>query len=533
MDDSIDNIEENDMIKIPLDINEEKYLLKIYPSEDEINIIFKLEVDKIQTYYYSEEFDLRDFRQKNKSFISDDNIQELFTHLKEIKQKCIITLEKKLTKINITFKSNIDSKFILVFTVRKKVLSQNKLNPLLVEQIQANKAKIKILKKQIVKLNKAIQTKTDVINNLNNSISNINNAIDNINMNNTNNSNSNTAKDDESNNNNNGNNNNNNDKEDEDISKDNSSNQDQEQEEKRYISNNRKRKNKKQNKKIKFFHIDNNNNNNNKNNQDNSIFCFENVEILGNKKIFELLVIFNIITILIILCLLGSIYSIKSDLEYEKVIEEEFMNKLAYLNIVNDYGDEELNKKNKGGEGKNGMTEKGEIDEIRNSLFENEDQELYFKEEIIKKEGGDIKDVYFMLKYSSISEQKSFEKFYDSCKGVLENLILLKNSRGKKFGLFSKNIHDILHGIKPQDALEFQNNFVMYSFNAHDIFEYTFKNFMDIYGAFVQSVFNFFSNEKIPFENKYYNMSIKNRQRSSQLLGNIVEIEIYQVKFIK
>ena len=220
MDDSIDNIEENDMIKIPLDINEEKYLLKIYPSEDEINIIFKLEVDKIQTYYYSEEFDLRDFRQKNKSFISDDNIQELFTHLKEIKQKCIITLEKKLTKINITFKSNIDSKFILVFTVRKKVLSQNKLNPLLVEQIQANKAKIKILKKQIVKLNKAIQTKTDVINNLNNSISNINNAIDNINMNNTNNSNSNTAKDDESNNNNNGNNNYNNDKEEEDISKD-------------------------------------------------------------------------------------------------------------------------------------------------------------------------------------------------------------------------------------------------------------------------------------------------------------------------
>ena len=530
MDDSIDNIEENDMIKIPLDIKEEKYLLKIYPSEDEINIIFKLEVDKIQTYYYSEEFDLRDFRQKNKSFISDDNIQELFTHLKEIKQKCIITLEKKLTKINITFKSNIDSKFVLVFTVRKKVLSQNKLNPLLVEQIQENKAKIKLLKKQIVKLNKAIQTKTDVINNLNNSISNINNAIDNINMNNTNNSN--IAKDDESNNDD-GNSNNNNGNEDEDIYKDNSSNQEQEQEEKRYISNNRKRKNKKQNKKNKYFHIDNNNNNNNnKNNQDNSIFCFENVEILGNKKIFELLVIFNIVTILIILCLLGSIYSIKSDLEYEKVIEEEFMNKLAYLNIV-DYGDDDLNKKIKGDEGKNGLTEKGEIDEIRNSLFENEDQELYFKEQIIKKEGGDIKDVYFLLKYSSISEQKSFRKFYDSCKGVLENLILLKNSRGKKFGLFSKNIHDILHGIKPQNALEFQNNFVMYSFNAHDIFEYTFKNFMDIYGAFVQSVFNFFSNEKIPFENKYYNMSIKTRQKGSQILGNIVEIEIYQVKFIK
>ena len=45
--------------------------------------------------------------------------------------------------------------------------------------------------------------------------------------------------------------------------------------------------------------------------------------------------------ILIILCLIGSIYSIKSNLEYEKVFEDEFMNKLSYLNLYNEYGDDE------------------------------------------------------------------------------------------------------------------------------------------------------------------------------------------------
>ena len=205
------------------------------------------------------------------------------------------------------------------------------------------------------------------------------------------------------------------------------------------------------------------------------------------------------------------------------------MNRLAYLNVINEYGgDDELAKKMS-----NNMNNRGGFDTTRNSLFENEDQESYFRDEIIKKEGGDIKDVYFILKYSSLTEPQSFGKFYESCKEVSENLILLKNNRGKKFALFSKNIHDILHGIKPQDALEFKNNFVIYSFNAHDIFEYTFKNFMDIYSAFVQSLFNFFSNEEIPFKNKYYNMSNKNRQKGAQLLSKIVEIEIYQVKLIK
>ena len=511
--------EDFNILKILLNIKEEKYILKIYPSDDNLNIIFKLEIEKIQTYFYSEYFDLRDFRHKNKSFISDDNIQELFAHLKEIKKNCTISLEKKVMKMNIVFKSNIDTNFNIDFTLRKRIVPQNKLNPLLVEQIQENKLKIKILKKQISKLNKAIQIKTDTINDFNNNITNINNIINNINNNSNNKDlNMNNNSDEE-------NNNKNNDEEQEEIIKEiNYSNQEEKQEEKRYISNNRKKKNKKQNKKIKFMNIENNrNNNNNINNQDNTVFCFENVEILGNKKVFEALVIFNIITILIILCLLGSIYSIKSDLEYEKLMEDEFIRKLSYLNIINENNEDEQIKKD---------NDFNESEKLKNSLFENEKQELFFKDEIIKKGGDNIKDVDFILKYSSATDSKNFDVFYSNCKGVVENLILLKNSRGKKFGLFTKNIDEVLRGKTPKNSNEFQNNFILYSFSSYDILEYSFKNYIDIYSTFIQSIFKFFSNDEIPFQNKYNDMPNK-RYNGQQLLGILVEIEIYQVKYIK
>ena len=329
-----DDNDEFDTMKILINIKEEKYLLRIFPSKDKVTLTFKLEEEKIQTYYYIETFDLRDFRQKNKLFLSDDSIQELFSHLKEIRKNCSIELEKKIKQINVCFKHNFDSKFVLNFTLMKYIVSQKNLNPILVELIQENKAKIKMLKRQIAKLNKAIQAKTDIINDFNNNIASINNSINNI----TNSNNANKNEEEE----NNKSDNNKDDEEEELITKENTFVQTKEPEEKRYISNNRKKKNKKQNKKIKLLNLDNNANNN-KNNQDNgvNIFCFENMEILGNKKLFELLVIFNIVTIIIILCLLGSIYSIKSDLEYEKVVEEDFINKLAYLNAGSDYNDDE------------------------------------------------------------------------------------------------------------------------------------------------------------------------------------------------
>ena len=282
-------------------------------------------------------------------------------------------------------------------------------------------------------------------------------------------------------------------------------------EDKRYISNNRKKKNKKKNKKIKLSYGDNQkkNQNNNKS-EDNTIFCFENAEIIGNKKIFELLVVFNVIMILIILCLIGSIYSIKSNIEYEKVLEDEFMNKLSYLNVINDYGDDDYNQRS-------GI---GDWDQ-NEFLFENEQQKNYFKEEIIARENNKIKDIDFMLKYKSSRDGKNFETFYNNCKGVEENLLLIRNERSQKFALFSKNIVNILRGNKMKDYQGIKKNFVMYNFNRHDIFEYNFtRNFEEIYSAFIKTIFGFFI-DKGEFEDRLH------------FLGRIMEIEIYELKYIR
>jgi hypothetical protein len=269
-----------------------------------------------------------------------------------------------------------------------------------------------------------------------------------------------------------------------------------------------------------------NNANNNGNNQNNggNIFCFENMEILGNKKFFEILVLFNIVSILIILCLLGSIYSIKSDLEYEKVIEEDILNKLAYFNAGNDDNDDDQYKLNKNKNGK----EK----EYKNSLLDSENQEIYFKEEILKILKDDTKDIELILKFNSQTDPKGFGKFYNNCNGIKDNLILMKNSRGKKFAIFSKNLYEILHGTSSRDFIEIPNNFIIYSFNSNDIMEYSFKFVYDIYVTFVQSISKFLSKTDINLQNKE-DFSSRTNHPAGQILGNILEIEIYQLKYIK
>lgn len=532
--------DEYDITKIPIKIDEdEQFLLNIFPTQDNKSIIFKLVKENIQTYYFLEKYDLRDFRQKNTSFIIDDDIKEVYAHIKEITKNCIVTLEKKVMTINIIFKSKQDDKYVLDFTLKKKIVAQQRLNPLLIEQIQDNKSKLKLLKKQIAKLNKSIQIKTDIINDFNINISNINNFMNNFNDNNGNGMNNlienNIAEEKIINN------ISSTEKEEEELSKGNSSDQEQEVEEKRYISNNRKKKSKKQNKKIKLVEVDNNSNSK----EDNTIFCFDGVDILGNKKAFELLVIFNIITILIILYLLCSIYSIKSDLEYEKLIEEEFVSKLSYLNVVNDNDDDSSfkqnnnnNYRNKEEEEKNNKekqkeNKKRKNDKRNNSLFDNEKEKQYFKNQIMKKEKSNVKDINFSLKYSSKTDSKNFNKFSNKCKGS-DNLILIRNKEGEKYGFFSKHFFEILNGNKSLDSNSHKYKITGYNFKSKEIYEYDYKNIMDIYNGFIKNVYNYFSHEeKIPFHNKYYNLSVYNRYNRSQFFGQIDEIEIYQVKYIK
>ena len=331
------NMEESNILKIPLNINKDKYLLKIYPSNDNINIVFKLEKEKIQTYYYFEKFDLKDFRQTNKTFIFDVNIRDVFLHLKDISKKSIITLEKKEMKVNITFKIKNEEKYVFKFILRKKIVAQERLNSMFVEQIEDNKAKISTLKKQIARFDNSLQSKKNVISNINEKIANINNILNNLSLHSVNNSNS--TKNSSSNEDNSetassiNNSNNNDDKENDDNLR-NNPNLIRESDSKRGKKN--KKKNKKIYKNPQFVQGDNKKNNNN-----NDAFCFENLEIFQNKKVIELLIILNVVTILIVMYILGSLYNLKTNLDYDKIKDDDIMNKLAYLSFFDDSNEED------------------------------------------------------------------------------------------------------------------------------------------------------------------------------------------------
>ena len=171
--------EENpDMIKISQNIEEVKYIIKIYKSKDHSTIVFKAEQENIQTFYFYEKFDLMDFKQKNKDFVQFENIDAAFNTLKIIIEASSTKIEKKSLIMNISFIN--DSKIVTLFSLRKKIVSQNRLNPLLVEQIQNNKSKIKALKKQVIKLDKSTKNQNELINNLNNKIDDIKNKINDI-----------------------------------------------------------------------------------------------------------------------------------------------------------------------------------------------------------------------------------------------------------------------------------------------------------------------------------------------------------------
>ena len=319
-------------IKIPIYLNGEKYLMNIYPSKDNINIIFKIEKEKIQTFYYLSKFDLKNFKRVNKIFLDDINIHDIFLHLKDICIKYIVNLEtaNKSNKIFIIFKNFETKKIKFKFALFKIIISQEKLNPLLEDQIEDNKIKLNFLRNQIIKMDKSINVKNDIINNIKTNLSSINEKLNNISLiyanNNINaniNSNSVSTKNSSSiesisnSENNSCNNNSTNNTEDdyqEDTIKDHN-----------YINNNLSNKKENNNKDNKV----NNNNENNINNP-NAFFCYDSSQ---NKKIIEFLIILNVVTILIVLYILGSNYDLRINLEFDTPEENE-NGRLAYLSFI-------------------------------------------------------------------------------------------------------------------------------------------------------------------------------------------------------
>ena len=315
-----------DNIKIPLYYKDEKYTINIYPSKDNINIIFKLQKNNIFTYYFFEKFDLRDFNQKSKLFIDIINIHDIFLELKDISKAYFINLENKDIKMNIIFKSNdINSNIAFKLPLKKKIVSQNKLNSLLVEKIIDNTLKLNNIKNQSIKIDSTLEIKKDIINNINTNIEKINNTLNNISIinfnNNTNTINSVSTKNSSTNESNSENNSNNN-------------NEDEYQE----AMNDSDINNKKE---------DNNNNSNNddiknENNSD-SFFCLEKNDRSQNKKLIELLIIFNVIIIVVALYILGSV-NVEGNYDMDSLSGDDYddinNNRLAYLSFLNNLRNE-------------------------------------------------------------------------------------------------------------------------------------------------------------------------------------------------
>ena len=322
-------ISENN-IKIPIYLNGEKYIINIYPSKDNINIIFKLEKVKIITYYFLAKFDLKDFQKINKIFIFDKNINDIFTSLNLLCRNYIINLEStnKEYKMIIVFQSKENKK--IKFTLFKKIVSQEKINPLLGGQIEDNKIKLNILRNQIIKIEKSSKLKNEIISKIKVSLSNINNKLNNIstiNLNNLNISNSTVSTKNSSSietisnpeNNNNINNIEDDYPEEKDIKKEKEKEIEKEKE-KEKDKNTQNTQNKKEKEK------DNKSTNNN-----NTFFCYDSSQ---NKKIIEFLIILNVVTILIVLYILGSNHNLRINLEFEPQFYESDNERLGYLSYM-------------------------------------------------------------------------------------------------------------------------------------------------------------------------------------------------------
>ena len=171
--------EENVIIEVSQKIGEINYFLKIYFSKDKQSLIFKIEEENIQSYYYYEKYSLLDFQKNYNNFTQMNNLIQIFQNLEFI-------INKYTTKIEINSNNKIkisiinDTKIVENFVLRKKIVSQNRLNEIIMKQIQENKSKIKLIKKNNSKLEKTINEHKDIIKNINSKIEKISDNFENI-----------------------------------------------------------------------------------------------------------------------------------------------------------------------------------------------------------------------------------------------------------------------------------------------------------------------------------------------------------------
>ena len=510
--------ESKDLIKLPIIKEAENYLLKIFPSKDNLSIIFKLEKEKIKTYYYFGKFYFSQLQQINKKFNSDNSIINTFLSLKEITKNYICSLEKNSLIIKVLFKKNKYDSNNIIFLLKKKIVNQNILNLQLSNDILENKSKIKILKKQIDKLDKIIQNKNKLIDKLNNRVIKILNTSNDINskfierenLDNIKNISKNIKNKSE------------NSKEKENKQKD----------ENIYKKENELLKQNKEGKKNKEYKINIYKKSNI--NKEGSIFCLGNIAVLKNKKVYEILISFNIITVLIIIYLYYSFYDLKEEIRNGNSI----MKKIAILNgfdesYLNEFGgirDNVIDFSLKDNDEDNSNINKKISDTLNKSfqenkeisLFTNENEIRYFRKHIRKKIYYRIKGIDLELKYNSIKPYK-FRDIYNHYRDISEILVLMRAKNGRRYGLF---INNILIRDKYSGDNDKNNDYVAYIFNNSQINEIDLGEFFNDHQKYIQNIYDYLSNERKNIKNKYYNVSVDK-------FGDIEAFEIYQVKYIK
>ena len=512
-------------LKLQINLEDEKYLLKIFISNDKLSIIFLLEIEKIKTYYYYGKFYLNEFIKINKKFNSDKNIITAFNRLKDIVKNTICKFEKKSLKIKIYFIKN-NSEFIAIFILKKKRVEQKRLNFLLDKEIQENKVKIKLLKKQMIKLNKIIQDKNDLLDDINNNIIKLKNEINNINNNliNDNNNNFENGKNINDNN----------------SLKNKITNEDKHKTLKEDLMKKKIQKNEVEKIKKEYtINLQKNNSNKDANHQ-NTIYSFGDKEVIKDKKIYEALIIFNIISVIIIIYLLSIISDLKSCLIY-RMKDQGLLKKITILNILSNYSEDELggirdniidfqlknnNKISKDEEELNNPKKKLTYiikrKSKKKSLLYSEREKRFFRKHIKRKIHYRARDIDLNLIYNSFDSVKyNYLYFNISWDKNFDILIIMKNKIGNRIAIFTNN--NIFQGtnsnVKGSDYAE-------YEFKEGKIIENNLKEFNDKYFNYIQNIFYFLQNEKINYMNKLNN-------NSTQLLGDIDLFEIYSVNYVK
>lgn len=520
--------EPKDCLKLQINLGDEKYFLKIFLSKDNLSIIFVLEKEKINTYYYYGKFYLNELKKINKKFNSDNNIVLAFNRLKDITQNTTCKLEKESLKMKIYFLKN-NSEFTTIFLLRKKIVDQKRLNLLLEEEIQENKSKIKNLKKQVTKLDKIIENKNGLIDKIDDNISKLKNEINELNNNLTN-----ELKNDKN-------------KIGNELFKKEIQNKRKKLKEdlmKKKIQKNEVEKVKKEYK----INLQKDKNKDKDANQElnlqDTIFNFGNIEVIKNKKIYEALITFNLITVVIIIYLLLSISDLNSSLTL-KMKGQDLLKKIAILNLLENYQDDEMGGireniidfqlKNNNNDNyqsidneEDPMNPKKKLTYIikrkskKKTLLYSEREKRFFRKHIKKKTHYRTRDIDFELIYNSFEPSRYNNLYYSqSVNKNFDILIIMKNKNEKRYALFTNN--NSLQGRKGSVK---GGDYVGYEFIEGRIIENSLKSFYDKHFDYIQNIFVFLQNEKTNLINGLNNTS-------TYLLGDLDLFEIYLVNYLK